>query len=79
MVLSFRTSTYARNIYQFGTERLTARDGYNGVATGYYTPVEQYAADNYTTAQIDNALVQGWINQTEYDETIALKGAGDPV
>jgi hypothetical protein len=78
VVLAFRTSNYAQNIYQFGTERLTARDGFTGVAAGYYTPVEQFAADRYTTAEIDNALTNGWINQTEYDETIALKGAGDP-
>lgn len=58
------------NIYLYGNNRLTARDGYPGVATGYYTPVEQYAAANYTLEQIDNALAQGWINQTEYDETI---------
>jgi len=78
MVLSFRTSTYARNIYVYGVERFTARDGYGGIPTDYYIPVEQYAADNYTTAQIDNALAQGWINQTEYDETMALKGTEDP-
>jgi hypothetical protein len=78
MVLSFRTSTFARNIYVYGVERFTARDGYGGIPPEYYTPVEQFAADRYTTAEIDNALVQGWINQTECDETIALKGAGDP-
>lgn len=71
-VLSFRTSTYARNIYLLGTERLTARDGYNGVPAEYYTPVETFAATKFTLAQIDNALAQGWINQQEYDETVAL-------
>lgn len=70
-IYPFRTSTYARNIYLYGTNRLTARDGYPGVATGYYVPVEQYAANAFSTAQIDNALAQGWINQQEYDETIS--------
>lgn len=70
-VYTFRTSTFARNIYIYGTERLTARDGFNGVPTEYYIPVEQHAAVTYTHAQIDNALSKGWINQQEYDETIA--------
>lgn len=70
-VYTFRTSTFARNIYLYGTERLTARDGYNGVPTEYYIPVEKFAAINYTRAQIDNALVQGWVNPQEYDETVA--------
>jgi len=72
-ILPFRTSTYARAIYVYGTNRLTARDGFPGVAEGYYTPVEQYAAANYTTAQIDLALAYGWLTQTEYDETMAFK------
>jgi hypothetical protein len=72
-IYSFRTSTYARSIYLYGTERLTARDGYNGVPAEYYTPVEQYAAANYRLDQIDNALAQGWISQAEYEETVAFK------
>ena len=71
-ILGFRTSTYARNIYMFGTNRLTARDGFSGVAGGYYTPSEQYTASNYTKANIDNALAMTWINDQEYDETLAL-------
>ena len=86
-ILNFRTSTYARNIYIYGSERLTARDGFGGVSRtpdDYYTPTQKYAASGlvngvaypvgftgYTRAQIDNALAKGWINQTEYDETIA--------
>lgn len=71
-VLSFRTNTYARNIYLYGTERLTARDGYNGVPSEYYIPVQQRAANIYTELQLQTALTNGWINQQEYDETIAL-------
>lgn len=70
MVLGFRTSTYALNIYIYGTNRLTARDGFVGVADGYYIPVEQYAANNFTRDAIDNALAMTWINQIEYEETI---------
>jgi hypothetical protein len=72
MTLPFRVSSYAQGIYIFGNNRLTARDGYSGVADGYYTPVEQYAGINYTKLVIDNALTQGWISQQEYDETIAF-------
>lgn len=73
MIYSFRTNTYARNVFYFGNERLTARDGYNGVPAEYYTPVEQRAADIYPVEQLQLALSKGWINQQEYDETVALK------
>jgi len=72
MVLGFRTSTYALNIYVYGNNRLTARDGFTGVAEGYYTPTEQYAATDLGQAVIDNALAMTWINAQEYAETIAL-------
>jgi hypothetical protein len=71
-VLPFRTSTYARNIYIFGTNRLTARDGFVGIPAEYYTQVEQYAKNNFTTADIQNALAMTWINDQEYNETMAL-------
>jgi hypothetical protein len=64
-ILPFRTSSYARSIYSLGTLTLTA------IPAEYYIPVEQYAAANYTTSQIDNALAQGWITQDQYDETMA--------
>lgn len=72
-VYPFRVQTYARAIYVYGTNRLTARDGYTGVPTEYYIPVQQYAAANYTVAQLDLALASGWITQAEYDETMAYK------
>jgi predicted DNA-binding ArsR family transcriptional regulator len=64
MILSFRTSTYARSIYIFGTDRLA------NIPSEYVEPVKQYSAKNYTREQIDNALAQGWITQEEYDQTI---------
>ena len=71
-ILAFRTSSYARSIYMLGTQRFTARDGFTGIPTEYVVPVKQYAAGNYTLTDIDGALVQTWINQQEYDDTIAL-------
>lgn len=71
-ILGFRTSTYAMNIFRFGTNRLTTRDGFTGIADGYYVPVEQYAAKNYDRSEIDNAFAMTWINEQEYKETIAI-------
>jgi len=65
------TKQYAKSIYQYGTRRFTDRDEYEGIPTEYHEPVKQYAAANFTLELIDNALDQTWINQTEYDETIA--------
>jgi hypothetical protein len=71
-VYSFRVSTYARNIYIFGTNRLTARDGFVGVPVDYYTPVQQYAKINYLITDIEDAFTKTWINEQEYQETLAL-------
>lgn len=71
--LPFRTVTYAKAIYVYNTNRLTKRDGYPGVAAGYYEDVEKYAALNYTQDQLDLALASGWLTQQEYDETMAYK------
>lgn len=72
VILGFRAASYAMGIYYYGTNRLTARDGFYGVAVGYYTPVEQYAANNYERSVIDNAYAMTWLNEQEYNETIAL-------
>lgn len=71
-IYSFRTSTYARNIYLYGTYSFTELQANN---PDYVLPVKQYAATNYTREQIDNALTQGWITQQEYDDTIVLISA----
>jgi ribulose bisphosphate carboxylase small subunit len=67
-ILSFRVSTYARNVYLYGNTKLadisTSPDDYR-------TATIQYAATHFTREQIDNALTQGWITQAEYDETIS--------
>ena len=65
MVIGFRTSTYARNVYLYGNTTLTA------IPSDYYIPVEQYAAATFSLSQIDNALARGWITQAQHDETVA--------
>jgi len=66
-ILSFRVSTYARNVYLYGNTRLS------DISTSpddYRTATMKYGAINFSRLQIDNALAQGWITQEEYDETI---------
>ena len=70
-VLPFLTSTYSRSI-MWGTERLSARDNYGGVAEGYYIPVETYIAQHYSITKVNEALVNNFLNQQEHDEIIAI-------
>ncbi|MEE6450539.1 hypothetical protein RAH41_08210 [Gottfriedia acidiceleris] len=65
-VYSFRIGPYARDIYLYGRQKLDT------IPVEYYTPVENYAAKNFTRGQILNALERGYITQQQYDETIAL-------
>ncbi|MHC1683405.1 MAG: hypothetical protein AB6733_12055 [Clostridiaceae bacterium] len=71
-ILSFRVSTYARNVYLYGSTKLadisTSPDDYR-------TATIMYASVNYTKDQLDNALVKSYITQEEYDETIAYNVA----
>lgn len=57
---------YATAIYINGTKR------FSDIRTEYVELVKKYAAANFTSEQIDNALAQGWINQQEWEETIAF-------
>jgi hypothetical protein len=75
LVLAFRTAMYALNIYIYGTNRLTARDGFSGIPAEYYAPVEQYARKNFTEAQLQNAIAMTFINDQEYSETMAYPAA----
>lgn len=77
-VYSFRTGTYARAIYIYGTQRFTARDGYAGIPLEYHEPVKQYAATNYYKSEMETALANAWITQQEYDETMAYMTADSP-
>lgn len=64
-VQSFRTSSYARDIYLYGNRKIV------DTPLEYHEPIKQHAATNFSLSQIDNALAKGWISQQEYDETIA--------
>jgi hypothetical protein len=67
-IYSFRTSTYARNIYLYGDvsgTRLTT------IPAEYVEPVKQYAANTFSREQIDNAHLKGWITDQEYADTLA--------
>jgi ribulose bisphosphate carboxylase small subunit len=66
-VLPFRTSTFARSIFLYGTNKLTL------IPAEYTEPVKEYAAATYTQAQLDQALDQGFITQQEYNDTVAYK------
>lgn len=65
-VYSFRVGPYARSIYLYGSESFVT------IPTEYHQPVKEYAAQNFTPYQIDQALANGYITQQEYDETILL-------
>lgn len=70
-ILPFRTQMYALAIYIQGITRFTARDGFQGIPEAYHEAVKEFAATTYDIEYIDTALTNGYINQQEYDDTIA--------
>lgn len=64
-VIGLLTKQYAVCIYIYGTRKFST------IPQEYHTPVKQYAAENYTLEQIDNALAQGYITEQEYQETLS--------
>ena len=68
-VYSFRTSTYARNIYLYGTT------SFDSIPAEYQEPTKQYAAKNFSRVQIDTARQNLWISEEEYQQTLAYIGA----
>lgn len=78
-VLSFRIGIYARQIYLSGSQRFTERDGYTGIPAEYYGPCTAYAAKNFTLYETAAALANTWINQQEYDDTVALRTDASPL
>jgi len=56
---------YAVNIYRYGNRTFAT------IPAEYHEPVKQYAATNFTLAEIDNALAQGYITEQEYQETLS--------
>jgi hypothetical protein len=77
-VYTFRVGPYARDIYLYGNQRFTARDGCTGIPLEYHTPVKQYAAKYFTLYEMDKALAEGWLTQQEYDETVAYRTLASP-
>lgn len=63
-VNSLLTKQYAVCVFVYGTRK------FETVVSDYHEPVKKYAADNYTLEQIDNALVKGFVTESEYQETI---------
>ena len=69
---SFRVGPYSRSIYLDGAKTFA------DITTDYWAPVKQYAATNFTYAQIDNAYGSGYISLADYNETVALKELIEP-
>ncbi|AZU61086.1 hypothetical protein [Neobacillus mesonae] len=67
MILGFRTSTYARDIYLYGNRTFAQ------VPVEYTEPIKEYAANTFSDAQLLSALTNGWVTQQEYDDTLAYK------
>nr|WP_259545019.1 hypothetical protein [Heyndrickxia oleronia] len=55
---------YALCVYILGTRN------FDSVNIDYKEPVKKYAGENYTLEQVDNALVKGYITESEYVDTI---------
>jgi hypothetical protein len=59
------TRSYATNIYIYGNRRFAT------IPAEYHEPVKQHATYTLTLSQIDNAYANGWVSETEYNETVA--------
>lgn len=68
-VYNFRIGPYARSIYLDGTKTFA------DIPAEYDAPVTDYAARNFTSSQLDNALANNYITQEKYDETVALEAS----
>lgn len=66
-IYTWRTSTYAMDIYLYGNRT------FQDVPVEYVEPIKQHAAIKFLQEDIDNALAQAWITQQEYDDTMAYK------
>ncbi|MBZ9637516.1 hypothetical protein [Clostridium sp. FP1] len=56
---------YAVCVYQYGIRAFSA------IMVDYHEPAKKYAGENYTLEIIDKALVNGYITEKEYSDTIA--------
>lgn len=58
---------YSTAIYRHGTK------SFPDIMSAYVAPVKEYASTTYSKADIDRALVNGWITDDEYAETAGGK------
>ncbi|MBS4191183.1 hypothetical protein KHA94_13420 [Bacillus sp. FJAT-49705] len=63
-IIPLLTKQYAVCVYVYGTRK------FETVVADYHEPVKEFAAKTYTLEQIDNALVKGYITESEYVETM---------
>lgn len=61
---SLLVKQYAVCTYIYGTRK------FDTIISDYHEPIKKYAGENYTLEQIDNALVKGYITESEYVDTI---------
>ncbi|MDT0160254.1 hypothetical protein [Bacillus sp. AG4(2022)] len=64
VIIPLLTKQYAVCVYVYGTRK------FETVVADYHEPVKKYAAANYTLEQIDNALVKGYITESEHIDTM---------
>ncbi|GEM_PF-5692167 len=64
-VIQMLVRQYAVCVYIHGTRK------FETVVADYHEAAKEYAAENYTLEQIDRALVNGYITEEEYQQTIA--------
>jgi len=67
MVNQILVRQYGMAIYLNGTRK------FSDITEPYHSPVKQWAALNLTLHQIDNALVNGYITEQEYQDTLDLR------
>lgn len=72
---SFRVGPYERSIYLDGTKTFEMAEA---ESPQYTQAIKERAAVDFTYSQIDTALAKGYINQAQYDDTIALKTLIEP-
>lgn len=63
------TKAYALNIITYGNRNFTT------IPEIYVPVVKQYIADNYTNAEIDKALENGFITEQDFTDIMTLKVA----
>lgn len=71
MIYPILVKAYAVNIYRYGNRT------FDTIPTEYHSYVKQYAGENFSLTEIDEALAKGYITEQEYTETLAYKAKQD--